>query len=420
VLLSFAQFEREVTGERIRDKIAASKKKGMWMGGPVPLGYEVRERRLVVNETEAELVRHIMRRYIALGSVNELIVELATDGHRTKIQQRVSGPHRGGCPFRRGTLYHLLANRIYLGDIVHKGVAHPGEHDAIVPPDLWDAVRDKLASRGPGLIVKRDGLHRSRLAGILFDSLERPMTPNHAVKGSKRYRYYVSRDPSPEQPSWRVSAHDVERIVRTRIEALLIDRNRIARLVVAVDPRQVDAAIAAAARLAAMGPLLAEPAVIGIQRINLDEDRIDIVVREKSLLRACGIPAADDHHGTITLSAPVERVRRGHDLKLVIPADTAPDPSIGVRDERLVSLLSEAMEARRIVLAAPDQTLQEIASTHGRCRKRLAKLVRLSWLAPQVVHTILDGGQPATLTASMLLEANLPIRWPDQRVALSL
>lgn len=419
VLLSFAQFEREVTGERIRDKIAASKKKGMWMGGPVPLGYEVVERKLLVHPTEAELVRHIMRRYIALRSVKELIAELDREGHRTKIQRRVSGPHKGGCPFRRGTLYHLLANRIYLGEIVHKGVAHPGEHDAIVPQDLWDAVRDKLAARGPGLIIKRDGPNRSVLAGILFDGLGRPMTPNHAVKGSKRYRYYVTRDPSPEQPAWRVSAHDLERIVRTRIEALLLDRNRIARLVVTVDPRQVDAAIAAAAKLVAAGSLLVEPATVGIERISLHEDRIDIVVQERSLLSICGI-AADHHHNTITLSAPVERVRRGHELKLVIPADAAPDPSVGVRDERLVVLLSEAMEARRIVLAASEQSLQEIATIHGRCRKRLAKLVRLSWLAPDIVQTILDGGQPATLTAGTLLDADLPLRWHDQRVALGL
>ena len=121
MLLSSAQFEREVTSERIRDKIAASKKKGLWMGGPVPLGYEVRDRKLVVHEGEADLVRHIMRRYLALGSVRELIDELRRDGHRTKRQVRTSGPHRGGAPFRRGTLYHLLANRIYRGEIVHKG-----------------------------------------------------------------------------------------------------------------------------------------------------------------------------------------------------------------------------------------------------------------------------------------------------------
>ena len=133
MLLSFAQFEREVTGERIRDKIAASKRKGIWMGGPVPLGYDVVERKLVVNEPEAELVRHIMQRYLALCSVRDLVTELADEGHRTKIQFRTSTANRGGCTFQRGTLYHLLANKIYRGKIVHKGEVFNGEHDAIVP-----------------------------------------------------------------------------------------------------------------------------------------------------------------------------------------------------------------------------------------------------------------------------------------------
>src|SRR5436853_580141 len=117
MLLSFAQFEREVTGERIRDKIAASKRRGLWMGGPVPLGYDVQDRKLLVNEAEAGTVRHIMQRYCDLSSVRELVEELAAAGLRTKIQRRTSGPHRGGVPFRRGTLFHLLKNRIYLGEI---------------------------------------------------------------------------------------------------------------------------------------------------------------------------------------------------------------------------------------------------------------------------------------------------------------
>lgn len=127
VLLSFAQFEREVTSERIRDKIAASKKKGLWMGGPVPLGYVVKERKLVVEPTEAEQVRHIMRRYVGSGSSTILLAVLAADGVRTKVQRQTSGPHRGGIPFARGSLFHLLKNPVYRGMIVHKGQAYPGE-----------------------------------------------------------------------------------------------------------------------------------------------------------------------------------------------------------------------------------------------------------------------------------------------------
>jgi DNA invertase Pin-like site-specific DNA recombinase len=150
MLLSFAQFEREVTGERIRDKIAASKRKGLWMGGPVPLGYAVKDRKLVVQANEAEQVRHIMRRYLVLGSVPALVEELEREGYRTKLQRRASGPHKGGCLYRRGTLYHLLSNRIYRGMIVHKGKAHAGEHQPIVDEQLFEQVQAKLADNASG------------------------------------------------------------------------------------------------------------------------------------------------------------------------------------------------------------------------------------------------------------------------------
>ena len=149
VLLSFAQFEREVTGERIRDKIAASKKKGMWMGGPVPLGYEVVDRKLVAVPEEAERVRKIMRCYLEIRSVPALIGALHREGIVTKVQNRTSGPHKGGIPFRRGSLFHLLKNPIYRGKIVHKGQVYEGEHEAIVDEELWDAVQAQLNEKAP-------------------------------------------------------------------------------------------------------------------------------------------------------------------------------------------------------------------------------------------------------------------------------
>ncbi len=229
VLLSFAQFEREVTGERIRDKIAASKKKGLWMGGPVPLGYDVQERKLVVNEAEAESVRHIMQRYLALPSVKALAEELDREGHRTKVQQRTSGPHRGGIAFRRGTLYHLLGNRIYLGEIVHKGQHYPGEHPAIVPIELWEQVQAKLAQQASGPSRRLTVRHPSPLAGRLSDGLGRPMAPSHATKGQRRYRYYITRpDAQGGEPAWRVRADDLEGLVTNQLATLLDDRSRIA------------------------------------------------------------------------------------------------------------------------------------------------------------------------------------------------
>jgi site-specific DNA recombinase len=225
MLLSFAQFEREVTGERIRDKIAASKRKGLWMGGPVPLGYAVENRKLVVSQSEADLVRHIYQRYLELGSVVELADELNQQGRRTKVQQRASGPHRGGCVFRRGTLYHLLSNRIYLGQMVHKGEYFPGEHPAIVPTDLWGAVQEKLRGNASGTSRRLKSQQPSLLVGLVFDGEGRAMTPSHATKPGRRYRYYITRpDQMAEAPAWRVSAYDLEQIICDQLSGLLTDQ----------------------------------------------------------------------------------------------------------------------------------------------------------------------------------------------------
>jgi site-specific DNA recombinase len=193
VLLSFAQFEREVAGERIRDKIAASKKKGMWMGGLPPLGYDVRDRRLVVKEGEAQTVLHIFRRYIELRSVRALKVELDAAGIRSKQRTFADGTVYGGHKLSRGALYLMLQNRIYRGEITHKGNAYPGEHKAIVDEALWDKVQAVLAENRVDRTTGADAKYPSLLAGLAFDDSGERLTPTHAVKKGTRYRYYVSR-----------------------------------------------------------------------------------------------------------------------------------------------------------------------------------------------------------------------------------
>jgi DNA invertase Pin-like site-specific DNA recombinase len=226
VLLSFAQFEREVTGERIRDKIAASKKKGMWMGGVPPLGYRARECKLTIIEPEADTVRHIFRRYVALGSVPLLTQELEAHGIASKHRTSISGRSCGGKPITRGALYLMLQNRIYRGEIVHKDQSYPGEHQAIIDPALWDAVQGRLAKnaveRSTGTRVKNPSL----LAGLLFDREGQPMIPTHAVKSGTRYRYYVSRPliigaRTDAAIGLRLPAAEIEQIVANRIRRLL-------------------------------------------------------------------------------------------------------------------------------------------------------------------------------------------------------
>jgi site-specific DNA recombinase len=226
VLLSFAQFEREVTGERIRDKIAASKKKGMWMGGLPPLGYDIHERKLVINEPEAAIVRKIYQRYLSLGSVRQLKEQLDRDGIVSKSRRKASRPLRGGKPLGRGTLYRILQNRIYLGEIVHKGQSYPGEHKPIIDTALWDPVQLKLKGSASERRTGKGTAHPSLLAGLLHDDAGQRMTPIHAVKRGTRYRYYVSRSlvtgPRQNTPRGRrIPASDIETLVTDRIRAWL-------------------------------------------------------------------------------------------------------------------------------------------------------------------------------------------------------
>ena len=191
VLLSFAQFEREVTGERTRDKIAASKKKGLWMGGQPSLGYDVKERKLVVNQAEAATVRRIFSRYLELGSVRALKATLDQEGVVSKVRAAADGSPYGGKSFSRGALYLMLQNRVYRGEIVHKGAAYPGEHAPIVDEDLWSRVQRHLQAKSVDRRDKREGGTPNLLTGILVDAGGQPMTPTHAIKKGVRYRYYA-------------------------------------------------------------------------------------------------------------------------------------------------------------------------------------------------------------------------------------
>src|SRR6202163_2864189 len=191
MLLSFAQFEREIAGERIRDKIAASKKKGMWMGGNVPLGYDVKDRKLVVNEPEASTVRLIFRRYAELGSVALLRAELDQQDIVSKRREGAGGELSGGKRFSRGALYLMLQNRIYRGEITHQGTAYPGQHKAILDPELWQVVQDKLGANRQARSVAVGADAPSQPAGLIVDSDGNRMAPTHATKKAKRYRYYV-------------------------------------------------------------------------------------------------------------------------------------------------------------------------------------------------------------------------------------
>ena len=420
VLLSFAQFEREVTGERIRDKIAASKKKGMWMGGLVPLGYRVQDRKLLVDEKDAQVVRHIFTRYVALGSGKALIEELRADGYRTK--ERVQGTRTiGGIPFERGMLFNMLSNPTYIGKVVHQGLEYAGEHEPIIPQDLWDQVQETIAANR---VARREGRNRtetSLLAGVIVDGHGRRMSPSHAVKKGRRYRYYVthaSEVREGEPPAWRMPAHDVEAAVQHELQKLLRDQHGIRKLLAretdaASLARALDLANSAASRLdTSYGRRTIVPTLIS--RVRVDEQLIRVSLSREAISRLIG--ASDVTDGDpLEVAAPASKIRQGKATKLVLsdPSGVAVTP-----DSKLVMLLSEARAAREAVLAAPEQSIKAIARQQRQCRHRYMRLLRLSWMSPQIVTAIVEGRHPRMLTPKLLLDADLPVAWHDQEALL--
>ena len=457
VLLSFAQFEREVTGERIRDKIAASKKKGLWMGGLPSLGYEVKDRKLIVVEEEAERVRLIFRRYLDLGCVRALRDDLLAQAVVSKQRVFEDGRVSGGLPFSRGALYHLLQNPVYRGMIAHKGQAYPGEHAAIVDQDLWDAVQRKLRANGVERSDGRKSDSPAILTGVLFDAAGEPMTPTHAAKKGVRYRYYVSRHlvtgMQSGDPGQRLPAPGLENLVIARLRAFL------------ADPAAVDGALPEDRRDAPMRKRASDAAAELIQilddpsstsrepflravltrvqvrlegvEIQLDGRRVAAALiknraeQEKSASEGLAatsldLPVADDvnkaqtgsgQRELILLVVPVRLKRRGNEMKFVVEGGAiAEDPRI---DESLVRLIVRGRILARRFQDNPAATIEDIAAGEGYGATYAGRLLRLTGLAPDIVAAILEGRQPPELTANALMaDTRLPLEWSAQRAAL--
>jgi len=405
VLLSFAQFEREVTGERIRDKIAASKRKGMWMGGPVPLGYDVVDRKLVVNKAEAAQVRLIMKRYIELGSVRTLADELTASGVRTKVRPLRNGSSLGGVSFSRGGLFHLLSNCVYIGKVRHKDQTYAGIHDAIIDREIWDRVQAALADKAPARKRRNNIRHPSLLAGLIFDGHGREMTPSHAVKQAKRYRYYITRDWQGGSPAaWRVPAHDLEQIVIGRLARHLAEEAHVPQSGTISDYDQAcaEASANAAELIDATDHQRAEIIASLVRRIDVHQDRIEL-----SLPHSKAEPS-------VVLTASAALIRSGRQTRLVHPGPQMEGAS--PPDEGLLRLVANAHSAREAITAAGARSFDEVAEASGFTAHYFAQLARLGGLAPDIVNLILEGRQPPALTRTRLARTKaLPVSWEDQR-----
>lgn len=419
VLLSFAQFEREVTGERIRDKVAASKAKGMWMGGPLPLGYQVNERKLVIDESEAASVRLIFERYAKLKSTGLLAEELNQLGLVTKRRVFKDGREFGAQPFTRGALAHLLQNPLYVGDVAHRGKVYPGEHQPIVERALWEKVQTLLAGNRHERRTSSRAAEPSLLVGMISDGLGRPMSPCHTTKGTIRYRYYVSRtDHGDAHRPWRLPAHALERMVIARLAAFISEGAPLPTALGTVSGETLDLirqrSREVGQRLGSAATRAAASLLRSLQpHVRVSDQQVDIRLEVPPLLHlilgadAEWIKMEDVSSEPLELVVPVQLRRRGQELRLVFrPGDQMAPANV---DEKLVELVIRAHQARETLLSRGGEI-------PDRERPHLTRVARLSYLAPDITAAILDGRQPADLSARRLLRASqLPNCWKRQR-----
>jgi DNA invertase Pin-like site-specific DNA recombinase len=405
VLLSFAQFEREVTSERIRDKIAASKRKGIWVGGPLPLGYEMRDGKITVAQSEAEQVRLIYRRYLELSGVNALVRDLEKRNMRTKSRPLATGGTRGGIAFGRGTLFYLLRNRFYIGEVTYKGEMLPGEQAPIVDRALFDAVQQKLTDQWTAKATARNP-NDHLLAGLLFDDAGYPMVPSHATKAGLRYRYYVSR-PCLHGEARTAKAGSVTCVPATEIEETVFKalgehfRGKNKKL---ADPRNGQSAVAEV-----------------IDRIDVHNDRL--IVRFKSqtdqgaIKLAAEIEPDDDHVLTILWQKPPTKRFR----EILLPHGSVRKDVRPEKPERRLKLVSAIARGRRWlneIISGTVTDAEEIASRE-RCSVRYVNMtISLAFLAPKLVCAAVEGRLPRGINIERLRDA--PAEWSRQFEVLGL
>jgi DNA invertase Pin-like site-specific DNA recombinase len=409
VLLSFAQFEREVTSERIRDKIAASKKKGMWMGGCVPLGYDLKDRKLHINAEEANTVQYIYRRYLELGCVRMLKEDLDRQG----IYSKVRGD-KGGRSLSRGTLYKILSNPIYIGQIRHKGTCHPGQHEAIIDQELWEQVQQHMASNSVEHKTRSRNTVSCPLTNKLFDISGERLIPVHVNKKGRRYRYYISeslkegpKDASPN--GWRLPGQEFEKVVTHAALEIIHDECAITATLQesGIAVHHIVSALDAAGKIQ---PDAADLIDRFIQRVELRQDGIRLTLSLASLV----VPEMDSKAVTIVRDIPMQMKRRGVEMRLIIggagPARV---------DQTLLRTVVRAHKWFNELASGRVRTMAEIASQEGMDKSYISRVMTLVFLAPDIIESIIAGRQPADLSVEKLTKRiDLPLDWAQQHQLL--
>ncbi|AXI55457.1 hypothetical protein C1J05_13925 [Sulfitobacter sp. JL08] len=427
VLLSFAQFEREVTAERIRDKVAASKRKGMWMGGSVPMGYDVVEKALEVNETEACAIRMIFAEYLTTGSVRQLSARLNDMGVVSKRRTDRHGRGSGGEAFSRGALYHILRNPIYIGKTRHKGELYDGLHEAIIDEETWQRVQALLADHGGKQINAPRRCAKRPLDGLLFDSMGRAMRTTYASKSAqregttqtKRYWYYTSKTSCIEDRNCieRLPAKEIEDLALSSLKTRFCDKSWLADQV--GQAKECDTSIADVVRAADAWSAEIAANTHGIEaqfprglidRIDAQKDQLHISVNLHAL------PGLGRSLETLVASfeAPFQKRQSGRAKPIIIVPEGAPQP-----DPNLIALVADARRWADELLAGKSSSIQQITEREGLRSGSVSRILPLAWLAPDISSAILEGRQPPHLNATALRNLlELPLDWNEQRQIL--
>jgi hypothetical protein len=408
MLLSFAQFEREVTAERIRDKIAASKRKGMWMGGSVPLGYQPDGRTLKIDEDEANTIRTLYDLYLKHGTLREVKERAEQLNLRSRCRTRADGRISGGKHFDRGHLQHILSNPVYAGRIRHKQQVYEGQHPAIIDPEIWDTVQDMLQGRAS--IARGSGKRAttSLLAGKLFDETGDRLTPSHSRKNGKRLRYYISRrlvrDRSRKHPdAWRLPAEQGERLLSDLVAQHLGRPDAASSMIQNASAAEI---VSAAEKLKELTQTRACLALV--ERADLRPGLVTVQLSAAVLAKQLGCQSEQIYQAELMIKAPFRMRRRGGELRLHLGA---PPPEI---DQTLVQNIMKGRRWLSMVIAG--KTFSEIAETDGVSKRRVQDVASLALLAPDILGSIAQGEQPEGLTTDYLIKTRFPAIWSEQRV----
>ncbi|QYU70544.1 recombinase family protein [Leptolyngbya sp. 15MV] len=422
MLLSFAQFEREVTAERIRDKIAASKARGMWMGGVPPIGYRPEGRSLAIVDEHAAVIRHIFDRYLALGCVRAVTLEMLQDDIRVPARETATGRAIGGGSFSRGQIHRILTNPAYVGEIHHRGQVHAANHEPIIARETWYAVRQLLTGNSQGERPATHARNRSLLAGRLVDDGDAPLIATHACKGKVRYRYYVSRalqhDPDADPASgMRIPAREIEAAVCERVAEALDDPIALAAAAgFTLHANELRQTMGLGGGLA--GRVRARDYGIVrdlVKQVHAAAGEIRIELAPDALARELKLDPAGARDQPMSLVAKVRLTRTGRAVRLVHTNGTA--ATAGTPDPGLIALL---VLARKwwAQLATGEIDIATLSKREGVNDSWMSRVIRMNFLSPRIVDAILAGTQPVTLTAAWLRRHDLPLEWDAQADAL--